>query len=371
MYIKQLLFIFTLFIAPAVLSQQGYTANTGEAVWGGVGERRDISLTSEGDITNGGEAFRLESLMPANPTNNSTPYRFDYKIVQHVTTPIYKGQIVYYVNSRDGSIAFTAEDNPKIKERIRRDMGDFHFGIRKASGNILICGLYKNDRTGRMEKRGVDLGADHDVNAVLGEMLFDQMVWLNNAAALSSEGLEDALTPRQIEILESSSVDGMRGKVSSSNGGSDQVIDFYFIPYPVMERVSVPFMGLNAGIMKNYKKTINQLVIYSVVRDVQWKGSRTDLHFYLDGLYKADATFRPGDYSIMTAFNKRGAADFQALQADVMQTAQRIEQLKRLIKNCPKGEEGKACREPYQKELKELEKKIEQQAERFMQKHQL
>jgi len=350
-------------------AQQGYTARTGEAIWGGTGERRDISITNRGDITNAGEAFRLESLMPANPTDNTASYKFDYKIKQHVTTPIYKGPVVYYVNSKDGSVAFTAEDNPKIKEGIRRDLGDFHFGIRKANGNILMCGLHKNDRTGRMEKRGIDLGADHDVHAVLGDMLFDQMTWLNTAEALSSEGLRDALTPAQVEILESSSVEGIRGRVSRTSGRNDQIIDFYTIPFPVLERISVPFMGVNVGVMKNYNKLVNQLVIYSVVRNVAWKGSRTNLHFYLDGLYIADATFHPGDYKVMTAFNKTGAADMQQLQTDVMQIAQRMEQLKRLIKNCPKGKEGDTCREPYQKELKELEKKMENMAERFIQKH--
>lgn len=348
-------------------AQLGYTVTTGEAIWGETREQRDLSVTDQGAITNGGNAFNLESLMPANPVNNTALYKFDYKIKQHVTTPVYKGPIRYYVNSKDGSIAFTAEENPEIKRHIRRDLGDVHFGIRKANGNLLICGLLKNDRTGRYEKRGIDLGKDHDVNALLGEMLFDQMTWLNSAEAISGEGLTDALTPAQIEILETSSVDGIRGSVTTETG-REQVIDFYFIPFPVLERVSVPFMGLNAGIMKNFKKKINQLVIYSVVRDVEWKESRTNLHFYLDGLYRADATFRPGEYSIMTAFNKQGTENAQQLQREFVQLSQRVQQLQQLIKNCPKGNEGKACREPYQRELKEIQKKMEQGAVEFMNK---
>src|SRR5690606_11451965 len=140
------------------------------------------------------------------------------------------------------------------------------------------------------------LGADNDVNTVLGDMLFDQMTWLNTAEALSVESLHDALTPTQIEILESSSVDGFRGKVSRAHGLNDQIVDFYTIPFPALERISVPFIGLNVGIMKDYNTLINKSVIYSVVRDVEWKGSRINLHFYLAGLYAVDATFRPGDY---------------------------------------------------------------------------
>lgn len=353
------------------MAQQGYTASTGEAIWGVTGEHRDISLTPEGGITDGGDAFLLESLMPANPTNNSSNFRFDYKIKQHVKSPVYSGPIVYYVNSKDGSVAFTAEDNPQIRNRIRRDLGDFHFGIRKATGNILICGLYKNERTGTMEKRGVDLGKDSDVNALWGEMLWDQMTWLNTAEALSEEGLADALTPAQIDIIESASVEGMRGKVASGTGEGEQIIDFYFIPFPVLERVSVPFMGINSGIMKNYKKQVNQLVIYSVVRNVEWKGTRSNLHFYLDGLYRADAVFRPGEYRVMTAFNKAGTAEAGQLQSELMQLSQRIVQLNQLIADCPKGNAGKACREPYQRELKEIQQKIEEQSKEFIRKHNL
>lgn len=351
--------------------QQGYTASTGEAIWGSTGEHRDLSLADAGAITDGGDAFLLESLIPANPTDNHRDFRFDYKIKQHVTTPVYSGPIVYYVNSKDGSVAFTAADNPQIRNRIRRDLGDFHFGIRKATGNFLICGLYKNESSGRMEKRGVDLGKDKDVNALFGEMLWDQMTWMNTAEALSAEDLSDALTPAQIEIIESSSVEGMRGTVAERTGRGDQIIDFYFIPFPVLERVSVPFMGINTGIIKNFKKQVNQLVIYSVMRNVEWNGSRSNLHFYLDGLYRADATFRPGEYRVMTAFNKAGTADAAQLQAEFIQLSRRMEQLNRLIANCPKGNAGKACREPYQQEIKEIRQQMEERSQEFIQKHQL
>lgn len=350
-----------------MVAQKGYTVTTGEAIWGGTGEHRNISLTGRGVITDGGEAFNLESLMPANPLNNSDRYLFDYKIKQHVTTPLYKGPIVYYVNSKDGSVAFTAEENPEIKRHIRQDLGDLHFGIRKTSGNLLICGLHKNSRTGRYEKRGIDLGKDHNVNIIFSEMLFDQMTWLNSAEAISIESLTDALTPSQIEIVETSSVDGVRGSVTNETG-REQVIDLYFIPIPVLERVSVPFMGLNAGIMKNFKKKINQLVIYSVVRSAEWKGSQTNFHFYLDGLYRADAIFRPGEYSVITAFNKKGTADAQQLQQEFVQLTQRVKQLQQLIKNCPKGNEGKACREPYQRELKEIQAQLKQRADKYLKK---
>ena len=368
--------IFSMLATVAILcalpaaAQQGYTASTGEAVWGGSSEHRDISLTNTGEITNGSRVFRMESLMPANPLDNSGLYKFDYKIKQHVITPVYNGSIVYYVNSKDGSIAVTAEENPQIKHSIRRDLGDFHFGIRKADGNLLLCGLYKNEHTGRMEKRGIDLGKNHDVNTLLNGMIWEQMSWLNSAEVLSAEGLVDALSPTQIEILETSSVDGLRGKITAE-GGRQQTIDFYFVPFPVLERVSVPFMGLNAGIMKNYEKKINQLIIYSVVHDVEWKGSRTNLHFYLEGLYRADATFLPGEYIITTAFNKQGTADAQQLQQQFIQLSQRAQQLQQLIRNCPKGNEGKACREPYQHELKEIQKKMEQGAKEFINKNKL
>src|SRR5690606_30019226 len=103
---RHFFFVVLLFVTQTALSQQGYTAGTGEAVWGDTGEQRDVSLTDRGNITDAGEAFRLESLMPANPTDNVSLYKFDYKIKQHVTTPIYKGPIVYYVNSKYGSVAF-------------------------------------------------------------------------------------------------------------------------------------------------------------------------------------------------------------------------------------------------------------------------
>ncbi|MFV0375952.1 MAG: hypothetical protein ACK5JD_01475 [Mangrovibacterium sp.] len=334
-------------------------------------EYRDESLTSTGAITDGGSAFLLESLMPSNPINNMDNYSFDYKLKSYITTPIYKGPVVYYVNSNDGSIAFTADENPEIKHHLSAYLVEPHFGIRKANGNILVCGLYRNDQTGDMEKRGMDIGNNTPLKTLFTETIADQMTWLNSAEPLSGEGLDDALTPGQIEIVESSLVESKRGRVASSSGTTDQIIDFYFIPFPVMERISTPFMGVNVGIMKDFKKKINSLVIYAVVRNVDWKGGKTNLHFYLDGLYQANATFSPAAYKVATAFNKQGMKDGKQFQEELMTIGLRIKQLSQLIADCPKGSAGAACREPYKREKKELEATIEQKTKEFMQQHKL
>ncbi len=90
-----------------------------------------------------------------------------------------------------------------------------------------------------------------------------------------------------------------------------------------------------------------------------------NVHFYPAGLYRADATFSLGEYKVMTAFNGAGTADAVQLQAEFIQLTQRIEQLKQLIGNCPKGSAGKACREPYQKKLKEIQVKNRYPSKRF------
>ncbi len=220
-------------------------------------------------------------------------------------TPVYTGPLTYYANSRDGSLAFTANDNPRLKAHLRDHLGkgELHFAIRKADGNLLVCGYGK---TTGLPKNGDWIWAGiMTCVCCSAKPFFDQLTWLGNAEPLATEGLTGALTPGQIALLESTTTDGRRGRITRADGSS-QLIDFYTVSFPVTVAVSAPFLGAGTGIMKNYSKHINQLVIYTVHRGIPWKDGRTNLHFYLDGLYSVEASFRPDEYRIVTAFNNRG-----------------------------------------------------------------
>lgn len=287
-------------------AQNGYTVQTLDTIWASPPEGSLEDMPLEGNVTNAGAAFRAKNGFPANPTINGANFTFDYKIKQHVITPVYTGEIVYYVNSHDGSIAFTADDNPVIAQYFREwlNKGEFHFGIRKGNGNLLICGVWK-EAEGGSTRRAVYLDKSNNASYLWADTYLEQMQWLGDAAALSSVGLANALTPAQVQVMEDPRVTGQRGTVFIPEGNGDQLIDFYFIDYPTIQPISIPFMGLGVGIFKDSRHYINQLTVYSVYRDVYWEGKgKASIHNYLLGLYKAHAVFRPNEYTDATAFKR-------------------------------------------------------------------
>jgi|GEM_PF-3290526 len=351
-------------------AQNGYNIIESNPVW--VSENyQSQELQPWGSITNAGAAFEANSDFAPNPTNNSGDYRFDYQITSHVVVPGFQGEVTYLVNSADNSVAipFDRNNNAGLRNLLlsrHPDYGNLHFLIRKANRNILVCGLYKNQKTGILEKRGLDLGKDVPMNEVLGENIWSQQYWFNDAQPpLTSEQVgETGASPYLLQILENVPIEGFRGKAPGN-----QTIDLYFVKFPLSERITPEFMGLGNGIIKNLKNRTNQLVVWMAARNVPWKGGTTDLFFYLQKLYKANAVFHPGNYKVMTMFNKEGMQDARSFQQYAMQKYQKIKEIQNQAKNCPEGDAGKACRERYEKQIKQIQKELEDKAKQLGQKH--
>lgn len=322
------------------------------------------------NITNAGEVFEANSGFSSNPTNNTSDYRFDYQITSHIVAPDFSGEVTYLVNSADNSIAipFDGNNNATLRNLLiakHPDYSGLHFLIRKADRNLLVCGLYKNPKTGTPEKRGMDVGKNMPMNDVLAEEIWSQMYWFNRAETLHSADVgESGATPQMMEIIENVPIEGLRGE--RPEGGK---LDMYFVKFPLMEKTSVPFMGFGNGIIKNLKNKTNQLVVWMAVRDVPWQGGTTNLFFYLQKMYKVNAVFHPGNYAVATLFNKEGMQDAQQFQAYAMQQYQKIKQLQNQAKNCPGGNEGKECRSQYEKQIRQIQKELEDKAKQLGEKH--
>ncbi len=360
------------------IAQEGYTARTiGPAIWESAAGadsllvHRAWELTEVGAVTDAGAVYRASSSFPANPTNNRDQYQFDFKISQHVTTPQYTGHLVYYINSADGSIAFTVDDNPVLRERlgIIADQGELHFGIRKADGNVLICGRYKDVADGNT-KRGMDIGKNRNIADLWMESYMSQMQWLNDDDVVPS-GVR-GLTTEQLTLIEDAHITGRRASYYLPESGRDQVLDLFFIDFPVPIATSMPFMGLGVGVFKNFRLNINQLAVFSAFHQVPLESGNADLYFWLNSIHKAEATFRPGEYVVMTAFNRAGMEGLNALTeggSSIQNIAQRISDLQRQRSNCPDGEAGQSCREAIDRQVKELQQQAENMANELMEKY--
>jgi len=360
-------------------AQQGYSAHTiGPPIWesmAGEGEGpidRVQELTEVGEIWDAGTVYGTSSAFPANPTNNRDEYRFDFKLSQHITTPLYTGNIVYYINSADGSMAFTAEDNPALRERLARigggSRGEFHFGIRKADGNLLICGRLEGMEGNK--KRGMDVGKNKHVDDLWLETYMAQMQWLNDDG-VSPSG-EHGLSADQLALVENAHITGKRAKYPIPEAGRDQVMDLFLIDFPVPIATSMPLMGLGVGVFKNFTKNINQLVIFSTFHDVPVESGAADFSCWLNSLHKAEAVFRPGEYVVMTAFNLEGQQDAQGLlegAGSLQAYRDRVLTLQQQLRECPDGSAGRDCRERIQQQLKALEREFEAKMQEFMEKH--
>ncbi|RQP14722.1 MAG: hypothetical protein EAS52_16950 [Parapedobacter sp.] len=361
--------------------QQGYAARTiGPAIWestmvDGVGPiDRARELTEIGEITDAGAVFRMPSSFPANPTNNRDQYRFDFKVSQNIVTSLYTGDIVYYINSADGSMAFTAEDNPALRERLAGigggGRGEFHFGIRKADGNLLICG--RLEEVEGTKRRGMDMGKNKQIDDVWLETYLAHMQWLNDDGGAPPPPEMHGASAAMLELVEDTRVTGRRAKYFIPEEGREQVLDLFFVDFPVPIATSVPFMGLGVGVFKNTNQNINQLVIFSAYRDVPFESGTANLLFSLNTLHKAEAVFRPGEYVVMTAFNKTGQQDMQELLSgagSIQEYRDRVLTLQQQLRECPDGSAGRDCRERIQQQLKALEREFEAKMQEFMEKH--
>lgn len=361
------LFISIFFISGLCIAQ-GYEVVEGNPIW--VTENYQTEeLGPYGDIVNAGEAYSAESDLQENPLDNTTAYHFDYKIAEHITMPDFDGYMTYYVNSNDGSIAIPInEENQDIQTKLNsaysRGGSKWHFIIRKANGNFLGCGLYENEKTGDLEKRGIDLGKDKSLNAVFGNLIWEQQVWLNSAEPFSSDDI-GSTTPALIEIIENVPIEAKRGKVPNNTGTADNIVDLYSVKYPVMEHTSIPFMGLGVGIMKNFNLNINQLIIYGVSRE----NGGEEVYFHLESLYKANAVFHPEQYTITTIMNKEGMEDSKNFQQEAMQMAVEIQRLSQQKSECPDGDSGSECRSEIDKRIRDIEKELRDKAKELGEKH--
>lgn len=358
-----------LLVANFTFAQRGYNIIESNPIW--ISENYQTeAMQPWGEITNAGAAFEANSNFSTNPTDNTRDYRFDYQITSHIVAPGFSGEVTYLVNSADNSIAipFDNQVNAALRNLLIAKHPDYiglHFLIRKADRNLLVCGLYKNPKTGTPEKRGMDVGKNMPINDVLGEEIWSQMYWFNRAETLNSEDVgESGASPQMMEIIENVPIEGLRGE--RPEGGK---LDMYFVKLPLMEKISVPFMGFGNGIVKNLKTRTNQLVVWMAVRDVPWKGNTTNLFFYLQKMYKVNAVFHPGNYAVATLFNKEGMQDTQQFQAYVMQKLQEVKRLQNLAKDCPQGNKGKECRTQYEKQVRQIQKELEDKAKELGEKH--
>lgn len=343
----------------APLYAQGYTATVTQTIWELNSPRNDTG--PQGAITNSKVYFEAESPISANPTVNTAEYGFDYKIVQNVDCATFSGQLSYFVNSKDGSMAFEKET---LRQLIPNGAATAaftpHFAIRKANGDMLICGQHR-----QWGNVGITMGKSEDPRFYWADIYWNQMQFLNNIAATPQNQTLPPGYPWE------STVSAYRSKVPTSDG-REQFLKMYFSNFPSEIPTSVPLMGLGVGIFKNYRQYINQLLLYSVAEQIRIPdGGRADLTCRLLGLYKANAQFQPQGYRVTTFPTQQGLEASQQVSDYLMRQMQEIAHLQQQRKECDKGTDGKPCRERIDAEIRRLRNGMNSRVGDFKQQHKI
>ncbi|QEH42938.1 hypothetical protein [Chitinophaga sp. XS-30] len=355
--ITRILCLAAVFTGAEAIAQQGYTARTTATVWELNGTRNDA--TANGPLTNARADFEAQSSFPQNPTGSTSPWRFDFSIRQFTNAGSFSGELTYYVNSRDGSIAIPGEALRRYLPATANLDFDLHFAIRKANGDFIICGNHA-----QLGRAGMELGADADPNELWTNTYLDQMQWLGSIASTP----QHPVTPP--DDAWANTVTAYRGKVYLPEERRDQYLKMYFVNFPSSVHTSVPVMGIGVGVFKHFRDHANRLLIYSIAEQVPVEGSgRVDITSQLLGLYRAEAVFDPSPYRITTFGTQKGINDAKTLSAEMQDKLQRVAQLEQQRKACPKGTAGSACREALDIRIKQLKEEVKEQVDAFKRKH--
>lgn len=318
-------------------------------------EHHTYVLPNEDGIRNSRADFDAESTFPTNPEGNSGNFRFDYCIHQYTDMGLVNTDFRYYVNSRDGSMAFERAGLEAFGARLPNYPGfEFHFAVWKANGDMIFCG--RHEEYGLI---GVMGGRELNTTDVWMDNYLSQMQFLNSIDE----------TPQPIEHAPSDewarTITGYRGKVVTPQG--EQFLKMYFHNIPSTMHTSIPLMGAGTGVFKNFKQYINQLLVYCIAEQVPvGAGRHQDVVFQLLGLYESNANFNTSPYQIMMFPTETNISSMAELSTWLVEKKRYISELQERRKDCPNDDD--ACREQLDLRIAEEEETIKRQVRAFAEK---
>lgn len=291
-------------------------------------------------------AFVADSAFPRNPESELGVHRFDLRLRQLIDSAEGLGEITYFVNSADNSMYFPHWGLGSWLPSHQFDQGEFHFLLRQADGDTLVCGKH------------VDIGP---ACLQLGEELGAGFAWLRNMSLHQQFLRSVPRTPQTLGEGPGGAVQGLRGR------GESGYLQFWVSrnAHPVATRM--PWLGLGVGLMKDERVRANRLV-----RRMRAEGADSDGGDLVMDLIELDAARIEADttpYRFVTAFTARGLEEAMALGQQGFDLKAQAIAIRQALDACPKGRPGRECRERERARMKALEDGFRDQALDFGRRH--
>ena len=291
-------------------------------------------------------AFRANSRFPPNPESELGLYRFDLRIRQLIDSTEGLEEITYFVNSADNSMLFPDWGLANWLPIDAFAQGKLDFVIRQADGDLLACGEHR------------DFGP---ACVVLGENLGAAAGWLRNMT-LHTRFLDSiASTPQTLAEGPGGAVQGLRGR------GQDAFLQMWVSRHASPIATQMPYLGLGVGLMKDSRIRANRLVKRLVIEggDVDVG----DLVFDLIELVPARSEQDTSLYHFVTAFTAQGVEEAVQIGQQGLSLQAEARGIQEALDACPKGRDGRVCRERERARMKALEDQFRQQALDYGRRH--
>lgn len=292
------------------------------------------------------EAWRTDSRFAANPDSLPGIYRFDLRQRLRVDSADGLVDMTCFVNSRDASLICPDWGLSGWTLGVEPAQGKLDFVLRQADGDLFACGRHR-DFGPACVQLGVEIGP--------------AFAWLRNMGL--HKALLDSIpaTPQTLGEGPGGNVQGVRARTS------DGYLQLWFDRRASPVATQMPWLGLGVGVMKDARARVNR-----TVRRARFEGAdrdRSDVVLDLIELEPARLERRLDGYRLVTAFTAHG-------QDEAMSVSQRLHALQREgvgirseLDACPRGKEGRDCREHHRTRLKTLESRARDMALDFGARH--
>ena len=290
--------------------------------------------------------FSANSRFPDNPESELGLYRFDLRIRQNIDSSEGIGAITYYVNSADNSMMIPASGLGAWWPRGEFAQGRLEFVIRQADGDFMACGQHQ------------DLGP---ACLLLGDNFGPAFGWLRHMTWHRQFLDSIAETPQALGEGPGGGARGVRGR------GQDAYLQMWFDPGTSTVATQMPFLGLGVGVMKDFRVRSNRTVRRLRVEGMDMDGG--DLVMDLLELVPARASQDTSMYRFVTAFTTQGVEEAVQLGQQGLSLQAQARGIQEALDACPKGRDGRDCRERERARMKALEDQFRQQALDYGRRH--
>lgn len=295
-------------------------------------------------------AFAADSKFPRNPEGDVGEFRFDWRIHQRVDSRDALADIVYHVNSADGSWLVQGANIRHLLPDDQLPGAQFEFLLRKANGDLLACGKQRDLGPACM-RLGTDLPA--------------AFAWLADATRLRAFLDSVRTTPQTLGPGPRGRARGVRGRMNVE--GTDRYLQVWVAPGASPIATQVPWLGMGAGVLKDDRARLNR-----PVKRVRFEGGDldgSDVVVDLVAMQREQATRSTAGMRIVTAFSAPALDEANALGASLSAMQEEARQIQAALDACPDGASGRACRALHRDRMRQLNEDARRRALEFGARH--